>query len=783
MTTPAQRGAPDPAGRAAPDGGGAERTHALKGMRCAACAASIEKGLARLPGVESVSVSYAAGTATLSGDVSEDAVLAEVKRLGYEALPSSEPPPLPGADDGRPARRAAQIAVPLCAATLAVEHLAPAGWMPVALGLALLTLAWPGRRIFAAAARGALARHAGMDTLVALGAGAAFLHSAWMVLSGSGDAHLPHAGLPAHGLEPAADGAAGAHIAASVMIVTFVLVGRALEESARRAAAQGLAALGRKGDVTARVVRDGAEVELPAAEVVIDDVCRIRPGEDVPADGVVTEGASGFDESLLTGEPMPVWHGVGDRLTGGTTNVGAAPVLMKASAVGSATTLSRLVRLVSEAQGRKAPVQRLADKVAGIFVPIVLLLAAATWLWSGEALHAVAVLVVACPCALGLATPAAIQAGTGRAARLGVLVRDPAALETAARLDVLVVDKTGTLTVGEPLVEGLELVDTDVVAAGGDEAAGGTAGPGSVTDDPAHKAALADALGAAAAVEVASGHPLAGAVRSEARRRGVKLPDLKPDSLEVGGGGVAGVLQDGRRVVVGSPEHLQQRALDIDAARPAIERFEKRGWSVAVVAVAGRERLVLGIADRIRPTSTRAVRILQHLGVRPIMSTGDHAAAARTIGALAGIDEQHARESPEAKADRVRALQAEGHVVGMAGDGTNDAPALAAADVGMAVGGATDLARSSAPLVLVRGDLARCTVAIELSRATLRIIRQNLALAFAYNLVALPLAATGNVSPPFAAAAMSMSSLAVVLNALRLRGFRSRMETEFGEES
>ncbi len=712
----------------------------IRGMRCGACAAAIEKGLGALPGVESATVSYATRTASVSGSVEEPTVLEAIAGLGYEGVPASASGDGSGTDasgtavddDRRPARRDA-----ITALLLAVATLASVGVAPELAGLATLAiLLGPGRTILGAAARQARHGRATMDTLVALGGGAAFAHAVWTLLGPETTA------MPA--------------FAAPAMIFAFVLLGRALEESARHRAATALRELGGRSAGVALVRRDGREVELSADEVLVGDECLVRPGAAAPADGVVLSGSSGFDEALLTGESLPLWRAPGDNVVGGSRNVGGQLVVVRATAVGAEATLAQLVRLVAAAQASKAPVQRLADRVAGVFVPIVVILAAGVWFFGPGLSAAVAVLVVACPCALGLATPTAVQVGTGRAAQLGILVRDAAALEAAAGLDVLVVDKTGTLTMGEPLVEGLQ---------------------------PLGDASPDGALAAAAAIEIASGHPLAAAVRTEVERRGLPLPAVDAAQLEAGGGGVGGILTDGTRVLVGSPDYLTQRGLDVSDARADVENFARRGWTVAVVALDGRPCLVLGVADRIRPSSSRAVRILGQLGVKVVMSTGDHEGAARAIAALAGIDEIHASETPEDKARRVRALQQGGATVGMVGDGTNDAPALAAADVGLAVGGATDLARSSASLVLVHGDLARCTVALELSRATLTIIRQNLFLAFAYNGVALPLAATGVVSPPFAAAAMALSSLLVVTNALRLRRFRSRLGTAFGLES
>ncbi|MHC5210348.1 MAG: heavy metal translocating P-type ATPase [Planctomycetota bacterium] len=718
-------------------------THTLvvpvRGMTCSACATTIERGLAKLPGVETVSVSLASHSAMVTGDVDEASVVEAIGRLGYEGLPSDEAGGPAAADTQRPARRRAVLA-----ASLAIVTLASAPRFPWLGGLAeLALLAWPGGVILRQAARLARAGHAAMDSLVALGGGAAFLFGAWQLATGG-----------------------EARFGSGALIFTFVLVGRALEERAGRQAATALRALGSHQAATARVLRDDTEHRVPADEVRVGDLCRVGEGEAVPADGVVVQGASGFDESLLTGEHMPRFRAPGDRVIGGATNAGGVLVTLRATAVGRDATLAQLVRLVSMAQASKAPIQRLADRVAGVFVPAVMLVALGVLLLRQDPLAAVAVLVVACPCALGLATPTAVQVGTGRAAQLGILVRDAAALETAARIDTLLVDKTGTLTMGEPVLEGLVALDDS----------------GGALEDRGEPV-LREALSAAAAVELASGHPLSGAIRQEVARLGLRPPAVDEDSLRAGGGGARGQLVDGRFVIVGSEDYLRLHGPDPAPIAALADSYRQRGWTLAIVAVDDRIRLVLGLADRIRPTSTRAVRILGKLGVRPVMSTGDHAEAAGAIAALAGIETVHSGESPAGKADRVRTLQAAGHVVGMVGDGSNDAPALAAADVGIAVGGATEIARGSAPIVLVRGDLARCVVTLELARATMRIIRQNLALAFAYNVVALPAAALGAVAPPYAAAAMATSSLAVVGNALRLRRFRSRLETDFGLES
>jgi len=718
----------------------------VRGMTCAACATTIERGLSELPGVESAEVSYTTRMARVSGQLDEAEIIRAIGDLGYQGIPSveSELEGLLG-DDGSQHRARSRAVL---AGLLLPVVLVAGSFSTMLAGLATaLLLALPGASIFSQAWRLARAGHVAMDTLVALGAGTAFCYG--LVLWAGG---------------------AEAHFLAPAMIVTFVLIGRMLEESARQRAGASLRALSDHTPRIARVLRDGETVEVPAREVVLGDQVLVGEGQAAPADAVVVSGAAGWDESLLTGESLPVWRGVDEPVLGGAINTSGTLVTLRATAVGGDTMLAELVRLVGLAQASKPPAQRLADKVAGVFVPVVLVIALAAWIFGGGAMAAVAVLVVACPCALGLATPTAVQVATGRAAQLGVLVRDAGALEALGRIDTLVLDKTGTLTTGTPVVEDMTVIEV--------------ADPEHDESLPAGEGSRVDlALAAAAAIEAVSGHPLAQAVRLAHERLGTPLPEVDPVTLGAGRGGVKGSLMDGTRIVVGQPAWLAERGIDVSPAEDACRRFSERGWTLALVAVAGNVVIVLGIGDQVRPTSTRSVRVLESLGIRPVMSTGDHAAAAQAVASLVGIHEVHAGESPEDKASRITQLKASGHLVGMLGDGTNDAPALAAADAGMAVGSATEVARASAPIVLVRGDLARATVAIELARCTMRIIRQNLGLAFGYNVVAIPLAFMGNVSPPFAAAAMSLSSLSVVANALRLTSFRSKLDTSFGLES
>jgi Cu+-exporting ATPase len=538
------------------------------------------------------------------GDIEEAVLLEAIHASGYEGLPSlgSSIEALLQEPDARPARSRALLAGALTVTAIAASGSAP--WLTAM--ASFVTLAVPGRMLFVQAWRMALARHAAMDTLVALGAGTAWIHAllAWRQDSNVGG------------------------FAAPAMIVTFVLVGRALEESARRRSAAALRSLAARAPRTAHVLRDGKTLVLDADAVQVGDLCLVADGEAVPADGNVVEGSSGFDESLLTGESLPVWRRPGDALVGGTTNAGGQLVTMRTSAVGGETTLAQLVGLVSAAQSSKAPVQRLADRVSGVFVPVVLGVALAAWFFGGGATAAVAVLVVACPCALGLATPTAIQVATGRAAQLGVLVRDAGALEAAGKLSVLLLDKTGTLTTGRPVVESLSLVD-------------GTSDGLTPKLTKEAEATIAEVLSAAAAVEAATGHPLGIAIRGELERRGLLPAEVERGSLSAAVGGVAGRLADGRAVLVGSVAFLETRGVDCSPATTTIEAYAQRGWTLALVALDETLTLVLGIGDQIRPTSTRAVRILSQLGIRPVLSTGDHEAAARAVGTLAGISEIH----------------------------------------------------------------------------------------------------------------------------------------------
>ena len=607
----------------------------------------------------------------------------------------------------------------------------------VQLALATPVVLWCGWPFFERAAASVRHRSPNMFTLIALGVGAAFGFSVLATVA---------PGLFPDGFRDAA-GAVEPYFDSAAVIVTLVLLGQVMELRARAATGAAVRALLDLAPKTARVVRpDGTEHDVPLDSVGVGDVVRVRPGERVPADGTVTDGRGSVDESMVTGEPVPVEKTAGDAVVGGTVN-GTGGLLVRVDRVGGGTLLARVVRMVSDAQRSRAPVEKLVNRVAAVFVPAVLAAAALTFagwaVWGGDGrlahglANAVAVLVIACPCALGLATPMAVMVGTGRGAAAGVLFRDAAALETLRRVDTLVVDKTGTLTEGKPKL-------AEVLAADG--------------------FAADDVLRLAAGLERGSEHPLAAAIVAGAEARGLTVP-ASGDFRSLTGKGVAGTV-DGRPVVLGNAALLADESV---AGVPEVADEER---TVVLVAIDGRYAGRIAVADPIRETSAEAVRDLRGEGLRLIVLTGDRRGPAEAVARELGVAEVIAGVPPEGKADAVAKLRAEGRRVAMAGDGVNDAPALATADVGLAMGTGTDVAMESAGVTLVGGDLRGVVRAVRLSRAAARTLRQNLFLAFVYNAVSVPAAATGLVSPMWASAAMSLSSVSVILNSLRLRRVR-----------
>ncbi len=708
----------------------------IEGMTCAACVSRVEKVLKRVPGVAAAEVNLATNRArvTADGDVALAALTEAVERAGYAAVPVAE------------AKRAKpeQAWPVLVAAALTLPLVVPMLFEPFGLGHALMLPAWAqfllalpvqfgfGWRFYKAAWKSVRGGSGSMDLLVAIGTSAAFALSTGEMI----------AAWPGSTMD--------LYFEASSVVITLVMLGRLLEHRARQRTTAAIEALAALRPERAHVLRDGVEVEVATEALRVGDLVVVRPGERIAADGVVEDGIGSVDESLLTGESLPVARAPGDKVTGGAIN-GEARLLVRATGVGAETVLARMVRLVEDAQATKPPIQRLADRVSEVFVPVVVAIAVATflfwWMWGAGAataiIHAVAVLVIACPCAMGLATPTAIMVGTGVAARRGILIRDATALERAHAVTVVAFDKTGTLTEGHPRLVALHPA------------------PG-VTEE--------EALRLAAALQAGSEHPLARAVLEAAQ--GVVVPPAE-GLRALPGRGVEGVVE-GRRLVLGS-----RRLLDETGALPGELAGEEvalaaAGRSVSWLATAdGQALALLGFGDALKPQSREAVAKLKAMGVRTVLVSGDNRAAAQTAAAALGIDEVQAEVLPADKAARVAELRDGGkQVVAMVGDGVNDAPALAAADVGFAMGTGTDVAMHTAGVTLMRGDPLLVADAIDLSRRTWAKLRQGLFWAFAYNVLGIPVAAAGYLDPMVAGAAMALSSVSVVLNALSLKRWK-----------
>ena len=727
-----------------------EWTLAIQGMSCASCAGRVEKGLLKTPGVETAEVNLALETAHVRGTSSLNAeiLVAAVKAAGYQAqimqadLPqAAQQIPQQHMQNGWAVAASVLLSLPLLSSMVADwlgGHFYISGWLQFA--LAAPVQFWLGWRFYVAGWHALKARSGNMDLLVAIGTSAAFGLSVYLLLNSDAHADMQHL-----------------YFETSAIVISLVLLGKWLEARAKAKTSEAIRALNALRPEFASVIRDGQALKVSIQAVKLGDRVMVRPGERIPVDGLVQQGESQVDESLITGENMPVSKRIGDKVTGGAVN-GDGVLYISTTALGAESVLSRIVRLVESAQAKKAPIQRLVDKVSAVFVPIVIVVAVITWLawgffggdWQAALLNAVAVLVIACPCALGLATPTAIMVGTGVAARHGILIKDAEALELAHAVNTVAFDKTGTLTEGRPRLAAL--------LPAGDEDAD-------------------EVLMLAASLQAGSEHPLAKAVLLAAQEKALVL-QAATDVRALSGKGLQGVIH-GSQLMLGNSTLMRELSVDISAYAAQLAAFEAQAYSVSYLCYLGNQPQLLGMfafGDHLKPSAKQAVSSLQQLGIKTVLISGDNQGSAHSVAQQLGIEQVFAQVLPEDKANIIKRLKQDGSLVAMVGDGINDAPALAEANVGIAMSSGTDVAMHAAAITLMRGNPALVSDAIAISKRTYAKIRQNLFWAFIYNVVGIPLAALGLLNPVVAGAAMALSSFSVVSNALTLRLWRPRSD-------
>ncbi|MBC8553056.1 MAG: copper-translocating P-type ATPase [Candidatus Brocadiales bacterium] len=711
----------------------------ITGMSCASCAQRIETAIGKTEGVDESIVNFATRKATVTGSIPAEEIHKIIEDLGYNVV-REETPAISEEEIAKSEWKrfltSAILSVPVFIISMFMLHFKFSDLCQFILTTAVIF--WPGIGFFKNALKQVRHWSLGMDSLIALGAGAAYGFSVAILLKGGN----------------------GLYFESASIIITLILLGRFFESKAKGKAGEAIKKLMDLQPKSARVVRDGTTIEIPVIDVQVRELLIIRPGEKIPVDGVITEGSTSIDESMLTGESMPAKKVEDDKVFGGTVNT-TGLIYMKAEKIGADTVLAHIAKLVEDAQGSRAPVQRLADKVSGVFVQIVISLALLTlciWLLTGNTfseaiIPAVAVLVIACPCALGLATPTAVMVGTGRAAGAGILIKDAASLELAHKINTLVLDKTGTITEGKPRV-------TDLFHK--------INGEKETTEIDTEKAR--DLLHIMGSCEQHSEHPIGKAIVNYVRDLDIDISEVKEFKTVTGMGIWASY--NWTTVLIGSERLMEENKIDVSGLKQRAAEIKSEGKTVAFMAIDNEIKAVIGIGDTVRETSENAIQRIKDMGVEIVMLTGDNEIVAEAIGKKMDIKTVHANLKPSDKCDEIKKLQQDGKTVGMIGDGINDAPALATADVSFAIGTATEIAMEAANITLVKGDITKAWEALRLSRQTMKIIKQNLFWAFGYNVLAIPLAALGLLNPMIAAGAMAFSSVSVVTNSLRLRKFK-----------